>query len=143
MESFRDRGDEIELGGWEAPRLKVGRSRILQQATRVPLDKLVRMEMSDFQGPDVYALYSQSACLCHFFMHYDAGRYRDAFVKYLEQVYLGKADPMTLAELTATEYARLDEQFLNHLTASVESAGSSAQGVRAGSATRRRTEAGP
>jgi hypothetical protein len=115
MESFRDRGDHVELGHWDTPRLKIGRARILDGQQYLPIEKLVRMEMEHFQGPAVYALYSQSACLCHFLMHYDRGRYRDAFVRFLEEVYLGRADAQTLAHLLQLDYPEMERQFREHL----------------------------
>jgi hypothetical protein len=117
MESFRDCGDHVELGSWDTPRLKVGRQRIIEQNQYLPLDKLVQLEMQHFDNPAVYVLYSQSACLCRFFMQHERGRYRDGFVKYLEQVYSGKADHETLAELLGTDYAQLDRQFRQHVEA--------------------------
>jgi hypothetical protein len=116
MESLRDRDDRVELGGWDAPRLKVGRARIVKRDTYVPIDKLVRLGMDDFQGPAVYALYTEAACLCHFLMHYDSGRYREALVRLLEQVYLGQANFNTLAELTGTDYSQLEREFQEHVT---------------------------
>jgi hypothetical protein len=112
MESFRDRGDHVELGAWDTARLKRGRERVQKF---VPADKLVQFDMKDFDGPEIYDLYLQSACLCHFLMHRENGRYRDAFVKYLEEVYLGRADYQTLADLLGIDYATLDRQFRRHV----------------------------
>src|SRR5262249_37703576 len=117
MESLRDCGDHVELGSWTAPRLKVGRQRIAADDNYLPLDKLVQLGMNDFQGPGIYALYSESACLCHFFMHHAKGRYLDLFVKYMEEVYLGRADYETLADLIGTDYGQLDRQFRAHVVA--------------------------
>ncbi|MBI3463184.1 MAG: hypothetical protein HY000_09015 [Planctomycetes bacterium] len=115
MESFHDLGDRVELGSWDTPRLKVGRERIQRGDQYLPIDKLVRLGMNDFQGPAVYAMYTESACLCRFLMHYDNGRYREGLVRLLEQVYLGKAGYETLAELTDTDYTQLERQFREHV----------------------------
>ena len=45
----------------------------------------------------IATLYSQSAGLTHFLVHYDGGRYRDALVAYLSAVYGGLDSPNTLA----------------------------------------------
>jgi hypothetical protein len=112
MESFRDRGGHVELGAWDTPRLKRGRTRIEKL---IPLEKLVQLGMKDFDGEEIYDLYAQSACLCHFLMHHENGRYRDVFVKYLEEVYLGRAEHQTLAEILGVDYASLDRQFRQHV----------------------------
>ncbi len=117
MESFRDRGNHIELGSWETPRLEIGRARIVEQQTYVPLDRLVRMGIDDFRGPSIYALYSESACVCRFLMHYDDGVYRDPLVKYLEAVYTGRATYATLSELTGVDFSALDRQCRAHIEA--------------------------
>ena len=117
MESFRDRGDHVELGSWQTPRLQIGRARIVEQNLYVPLDKLVRLGMDDFRGPAIFALYSQSACVCRFLMQYDNGIYREALVKYLEEVYAGRANSATLSELTGVDYTGLDEQCRSHIEA--------------------------
>jgi hypothetical protein len=117
MESFRERDGRVELGGWETPRFKVGRDWIVKDHKYVPAEKLTRLEIRDFDTPDVHSLYAQSACLCHFLMHHDGGRHRDVLVKYLEQVYLGRAEPSTLAELLEMDFADLDRAFVKHVAA--------------------------
>lgn len=114
MESFEDCGDHVELGNWDTPRLKVGRQRI-RRGQYVPIEKLVRLGLKDFEGPAVYTLYSQSACLCHFLMHHDNGRYREALVRYIEAVCLGQASGETLQDLVGVEYAELERQFREHV----------------------------
>jgi hypothetical protein len=47
----------------------------------------------------------------HFLVHYDGGRYRDALVAYLAEVYAGNDDAATLAKLTGENYAILDRQY--------------------------------
>jgi len=117
MESFKDCGDHVQLGSWDTPRFRVGHDWIVKQHKYVPAEKLARLEINDFDTPDVHNLYAQAACLCHFLMHHDGGRYRDLLVKYLEQVYLGQAEPGTLAELIEMDYADLDRAFVKHVAA--------------------------
>jgi hypothetical protein len=50
-------------------------------------------------------------------MHHGNGRYRDTLVKLLEEVYLGRADYETLAELIGIDYAELDREVLRHVAA--------------------------
>lgn len=55
----------------------------------------------------------------HFFMHYDGGRYRDALIEHLSEIY--RAGPRqrlavrSLAELTGTSYPELDQQYLEYM----------------------------
>ena len=112
METFLDHGDRIELGSWDAARLRRGKQRL---QSFMPLERFVQLDMKQFDGPELPMLYCQAACLARFLMHDEGGRFRDAFVKYLEQVYLGKADYETLAELLDTDYATLDRDFHRHV----------------------------
>ena len=44
-------------------------------------------------------------------MHYDAGRYRDALIKYLVEVYAGRDTTDSLARLTGTKLGDLDREY--------------------------------
>ena len=50
-------------------------------------------------------------------MHDRADRYREPLVRYLESIYTGRATTGTLAELTGTSYATLDEQYRAFMSA--------------------------
>ena len=72
--------------------------------------------MQEFQGsPDLAKNYTQAAGLARFFMHYDKGRYREALVKHLAQLYSkdervrDRAD--SLEELTGVDFSDLDRQY--------------------------------
>jgi hypothetical protein len=117
MESFREVDDRVELGSWETPRLKRGRQRL---ATFIPIKDLIELDRKEFDGPNIVVLYAESACLTHFLMHYDGGRYRDALVNYLETVYLGQADRETLSSLVHVDLETLEQQFREHVTRASE-----------------------
>jgi hypothetical protein len=112
MESFRERGDSVELGSWDTARMQRARQR---RHSFIPLEKLLALDRSDFEGNDVKVLYAQSACLAHFLMHYDGGRYREALVNYLSEVYLGQANFQTLEDLLNVDYVTLQRQFREHV----------------------------
>jgi len=114
MESLKDDGEQIVLGGWDCPRLKVGRLRILA-GDYVPLDRFIALRMREFGGRRIQSLYSQAACLCRFLLHYQGGIYRDAFIRYVDAVYSGTAHTGSLSELAGTDYGSLQQQFLQHL----------------------------
>lgn len=116
LETLREEGDFYVLGGIDTPRLLAARVRFLQDHFYVPLQELSRMGLEDFQRDSrIGALYSQSAGLMQFFMHYDRGRYRDAIVNYLAAVYTGHDSPESLSQLTRTPFARLDEEYAGYL----------------------------
>ena len=109
------------LGGANEGRLPAARYHLLEDNFYVPLAELTRMGMEDVQRhPEIAKLYSQSAGLATFLMHYDSGRYRDALDRYLVAVYTGKAGPTTLAELTGVGYDQLDRQYRQFLAGTID-----------------------
>lgn len=109
-------GRIFSIGSSEAGRLPAARHRRLVDEYYVPLQKLTTLGMTDLQRrDDVARLYSQSAGLATFFMQHQNGIYRQAFVDYLKQIYLGRDTPSTLAELTGQSYGQLDQQYLEYL----------------------------
>ncbi len=112
MESLHEEDGFYVLGGFDTPRMQAARYRLLHDEFYIPLQQFVGMGVAEFQQHDEIAkLYSQAAGLTHFLIHYDSGRYRDAVVTYLREVYSGRDDPGLLARLTGTRYAELDEQY--------------------------------
>jgi hypothetical protein len=112
MESFRENADHVELGSWDTARLKRARQRL---PNFMPVKELIELDRKDFDSDNVKTLYAESACLSHFLMHYDNGRYRDILVSYLQEVYLGQANYQTLADLLGIDYDTLDRQFREHV----------------------------
>ncbi len=116
MESFSEQEDYDTLGGTSSPRLEAARYRAVDENFCVPLAELTQMGMLQFQRDrSLPMLYSQSAGLAHFFMHYDDGRYRDALLAYLTAVYTGEDHPQLLAELTGKSYSELDAEYRKFL----------------------------
>ena len=82
----------------------------------IPLREFSGFGMQEFQRSDNVAKnYTQAAGLARFFMHYEKGRYREALVKHLAQLY--SADERTreradgLDELTGVDFSDLDRQY--------------------------------
>ena len=93
------------------------RYRLLNDHFYVPLAELVGYGMEKLQkDPQIATLYSQSAGLTHFLIHYDHGRYRDALVAYLSAVYSGQDTEQTLPKLTGANFADLDKQYKEFMT---------------------------
>lgn len=112
MESLRREGDYYMLGGFDGQRMKAARYRLLRSGFYVPFDKLTRYGLTQFQtDPNVAQLYSQIAGWTEFLIYYDSGRYRDALVRCLSEVYSGSQDPTLLARLCGTSYEELDRQY--------------------------------
>ncbi len=104
------------VGGVDARRLQFARVRRLSENFYLPLEELADLGRVGLQKhEDLRRLYSQSAGLAHFFMHYQGGRYRRALVRTLRAVYSGRATPETLAEATGQSYASLDTQYRDFL----------------------------
>jgi len=116
MESLSSQAGFDTLGGREAVRYQDARHRRIDDDFYVPLAELVALGMEQLQHDSRIArLYSQSAGLTHFLMHYDGGRYRDALVAYLSTVYSGRDTPLSLAQLSGTGYDILDRQYRDFL----------------------------
>jgi hypothetical protein len=112
MESFARHERDHTVGGADTPRYAAARFRLLEDDFYVPLAEFCGIGMAQLQRDERIAmLYSQASGLTHFLMHYDAGRYRDALVQYLEAVYTGRDRPGTLAELTGESFETLDSQY--------------------------------
>jgi len=125
MESFRHGNGEFSLGAADYIRFQNARDRYLSdrygQRYYVPLNVFADMSMRDFQShPEISANYSQAAGLSHFFMHADEGRYRDALVRHLTQLYSVDArrreHPQSLEELTGVSYAEFDRLYGEYLS---------------------------
>ena len=120
MESYHAENGQFVVGDPKHVRIEAARRRCLVDNYYVPLERFAAMGMQEFQSSrDISKNYSQAAGLAHFFMHYDGGRYRDALIEHLSEIY--RAGPRqrlavrSLAELTGTSYPELDQQYLEYM----------------------------
>jgi hypothetical protein len=118
MESFRREGDRFSVGDPDHIRLRAARQHFVDEGFFIPLRELSRMGMVAFQGidkPRLGKIYSQGAALTHFFMHYDEGRYREALIEHLSQIYSPtlavRENPDSLEVLTGVADEVLDRQY--------------------------------
>ena len=116
MESFRQEKGRISLGNPLYTRFVAARHRFLVNDYYVPLERFASMGMHEFQtDPSIAKNYSQASGLAQFFMEYEGGKYRDALIEHLTQLYHQKPRSLTgaqsLAELTGTGYSELDKQY--------------------------------
>jgi hypothetical protein len=120
MESFRREGDRFSVGEPGNQRLQAARVHFVNENYYVPLREFTRMGMAAFQSAkEIRKNYSQGAALTHFFMHYDDGRYREALIEHLSQIYSPtkavREHPDPLEELTGVEDEELDRQYAEYV----------------------------
>ena len=137
MESFKDEGDTLSLGDPMCERFRAARYRYLVDNYYVPLEQFARMGMTQFQThPKIATNYSQASGLAQFFMHFDHGRYRDALIEHLAQLYRHRGSSARASELegldqlTGVPYADLDVQygeFINAIENRLAAAGAVAE----------------
>ena len=116
MESFQRKNGSFSLGDPKYIRFAGARHNLLDKGYYVPLREFSGYGMQEFQrSPELAKNYTQAAGLARFFMHYSNGRYREALVKHLSQLY--SADERTreradsLDELTGVDFSDLDRQY--------------------------------
>jgi hypothetical protein len=113
---LNDKIPAFTVGTPGAGRLPAAAQRCLKDGFYVPLAELTQLGTSDLQRrTDIGKLYSQSAGLATFFMHYRGGIYRPALMEYLQLVYAGRDKPTTLEEVTGVSFAELDAQYREYL----------------------------
>ncbi len=112
MESLRQQDGYFVLGGMDDVRVSAARYHLKTGDYYVPFAELVGYGEDRVQrDPKIMSLYSQAAGMTHFLMFYEGGRYRDALVAYLSNVYNGQDDLETLSRLTGSSYSDLDKQY--------------------------------
>ncbi|MFM2093854.1 MAG: hypothetical protein RIS70_978 [Planctomycetota bacterium] len=121
MESLSRHPGYVTVGGIDADRLQFARYRTLRDDFYLPLEQLSGLSRDALQKhPDISKIYGEAAGLAHFFIDYEAGKYRSAFFKFLSDLYLGHADADTLQRRTGRSYAELDAEYRKFLQVSDE-----------------------
>jgi hypothetical protein len=120
MESYHVENGQSVVGDPKHVRIEAARHRCLIDKYYIPLDRFTEMGMYAFQSSRQISMnYSQAAGLAHFFMHYDGGRYRDALIEHLSEIY--RAGPRqrtavrSLADLTGVSFPELDRQYEEYM----------------------------
>jgi hypothetical protein len=120
MESYHAEKGQSSVGDPHHIRIQNARERCVLDNYYVPLEKFAALGMNDFQkSPDIRKYYSQAAGLAHFFLHYGSGRYRDALIEHLAEIYRTngrqRAQVKGLDELTGVSYTELDRQYVEYM----------------------------
>jgi hypothetical protein len=112
METFRVEENRYVIGDGNDIRLEAARRHKHEHQFYVPFEALVRLNQKNFNAhPQIQRLYSQSAGATHFLMLADDGRYRNAVVQLLRQIYTGTDRSDSLSRLTERSYQQLDEEY--------------------------------
>ncbi|HUG66711.1 MAG TPA: DUF1570 domain-containing protein [Pirellulaceae bacterium] len=112
MESLVTHDGHVTLGGLDAERLQYARVRALTGEFYLPLSELVRLGREDLQRhQDIRHIYTQAAGLAHFLMDGTNRKYRQALVDFITLLYLGRAQPNTLASRCGVDLEMLDNSY--------------------------------
>jgi hypothetical protein len=112
MESLQEKDGYFVLGGFDDVRVNAARYHLATKDFYIPFATLVGYRRDRLQrDPKIESLYSQAAGMTDFLILCDGGRYRDALVDYLIEVYTGHDRPDTLSKLTGSSYEELDRQY--------------------------------
>jgi hypothetical protein len=118
METLRREGNYYVLGDSQDIRVLSAKYRFSRSKFYMPFGNITKLGMRAFQrAPYLKELYSQCGGMGHFLMHYDRGVYRDAFVAYLNEIYMDRATSLTLFDLLGESPESLDEQYEKMLEA--------------------------
>lgn len=116
MESFKIGKNGASLGDPAFPRFRAAKFRYVNNRFYVPLRKFAAMGRAAFQtDPHIRQNYSQASGLAKFFMEYDHGKYRDALIQHLSQLYGNNprrfVQVKSLEELTGVSYTAFDLEY--------------------------------
>ena len=118
MESLRREGNYYLLGDPQDVRVLAAKYRFFRSKFFMPFGNIAKLGMMTFQrSPYLKEQYSQCGGMGYFFMHHDKGSYRDAFVTFLNEVYMGRSTPRTLFDLLGESPETLDLQYEKMLEA--------------------------
>jgi hypothetical protein len=116
MESFKVGKNGATLGDPAFPRFRAAKIRYVTDRYYVPLQRFAAMGREIFQTHrDIRRNYSQASGLAKFFMEHDGGKYREALIEHLSQLYRNDSKRFVrvkgLDELTNMSYVALDGEY--------------------------------
>jgi hypothetical protein len=116
MESLLFRSEYATLGGIDADRLQFPRYRTLRDVPGASLERLTSMTRDELQqDPEISILYGAAAGWAHFFMDGESAHYRDAFIRYLGDLYAGRTNERSLMLALQAEFGELERQYRRFL----------------------------
>jgi len=116
MESFRNDDGKISMGDPKYPRFVAAKYRYVNDGYYVPLKQFAALGMREFQTHrNIKKNYSQASGLAKVFREDDDGKYRDALIEHISQLYRidsrRYARVESLEDLTGVSYEKLDKQY--------------------------------
>ena len=103
-------------GGRDVFRIQCALESLFVDDDYAPLREYAGLSREEFQSRrDIATLYSEAAGLAYFFMHYDNGVYRDAFVTYLYNVYQGIDSSDSLEKAMGKTFEDLDREYVGFM----------------------------
>ena len=124
MESLQHEEDgQLRVGDPHHARNFWARHEVVENEFYVRMSDFTGLGMEDFQNPANIEIlrkyYAQATGMTHFFLHFQEGAYRDAFLVHLAQLYHPsprvRHRPQSLPILTGVPYATLDEQYISYV----------------------------
>jgi hypothetical protein len=120
MESFHREENGFVVGDARHGRLQAARAHFVREGYYVPFRDFVQMGMVAFQtAPQIGKNYSQAAALTHFLLHFDEGRYREALIEHLSQLYSPlprvREAPESLEQLTGLGADEFDRKYAEYV----------------------------
>ena len=110
MESLCRHDGYYSLGGFDADRLQYDRWRTLRGEPCLPLAEIVELGQGQLQSHrDIRRIYTRAAALAHFLMDAEHGAHRNALIRYLNAVYLGRDSTQSLAASIGMDYTALEK----------------------------------
>lgn len=113
LESFSDKDHGASLGDPRFDRFLAARYRFINDAYYLPIREMAPLGMQAFQSSEKLAWnYQQAANFTKYLMEAEEGRYRDAVITHLSQIYsindLKRDDVDSIEELTGVPFEQLD-----------------------------------
>jgi hypothetical protein len=121
MESLRDHGHFVTVGGFESYRLQFARYRKTVDQFYLPLQQLAALGNAQLSSHvEIRRLYSQCVGLAHFLMDADNGKYRAPFFQLLSKIYTNTSTAGTLRQLSGRSFEELDAAYAEFLVVTDE-----------------------
>ena len=131
MESLRDQGHFVTVGGFESYRLQFARYRKTVDQFYLPLQQLAALGNSQLSSHvEIRRLYSQCVGLAHFLMDADNGKYRKPFFDLLKKIYTNTSTAGTLRQLSGRSFEELDVAYAEFLVVTDEHLATLRPGIR-------------
>lgn len=121
IETVRSAAGSLTVGTPTDDRIYYARKRLVEENFFIPFEQFTRLGKDGFRAStdQLPQYYSQAAGMAHFFVHYNNGVYRDAFIEHMSLVYSPmqrtRLNAPTLDKLTEVPFPNLDQQYRDYI----------------------------